>query len=131
MRKNKLILLILFILLLAVGVITFLLRFNQEGFTGSRVKNPDSYLLDIMKMNGTDLHTLDLRAGDALKIQFKTKSGSLYMEINAPDGTTLYCGNGKETTDFTVNVTQDGVYSIVVEARHAKGRIQIQCVKTE
>lgn len=131
MRKNKLILLILFILLLAVGVITFLLRFNQEGFTGSRVKNPDSYLLDIKKMNGTDLHTLDLQAGDALKIQFKTKSGSLYMEINAPDGTTLYCGNGKETTDFTVNVTQGGVYSIVVEARHAKGRIQIQCVKTE
>ena len=131
MRKNKLILLILFILLLAVGVITFLLRFNQEGFTGSRVKNPDSYLLDIERMNGTDLHTLDLQTGDVLQIQFETVKGSLYMEIKAPDGTVIYRGNGKETTDFTVNIRESGVYAIVVEARHAKGMIHIQCAQIE
>lgn len=56
MRKNKLILLILFILLLAVGVITFLLRFNQEGFTGSRVKNPDPYIWK--SMHRMELHCI-------------------------------------------------------------------------
>lgn len=113
-------------LLILAGVAVFLLCTNQEGFIGSRVKNPDEYLLDIEKMNGTDLHTLELREGDVLDIQFETVKGSLYMEIKAPDGTAVYRGNGKETTDFAVNIRESGVYTIVVEARHAKGTIHIQ-----
>lgn len=124
-KENKAVLILLPLLILA-GVAALLLCCNQEGFTGSRVKNPDAYLLDIEKMNGTDLHTLELRKGDVLQIQLETEKGTLYMEIKAPDGTTLYCGNGKETTDFTVNIRQSGIYTIVVKARHAKGTIHIQ-----
>ncbi|MDY4755281.1 MAG: PPC domain-containing protein [Candidatus Faecousia sp.] len=112
--------------LVLAGAAAFLFGYNQEGFTGSRVKNPDAYLLDIEKMNGTDLHTLELQEGDVLQIRFETAKGELYMEIKAPDGTTIYRGNGKETTDFAVNIRQDGVYAVVVEARHAKGTIHIQ-----
>lgn len=112
--------------LVLAGAAAFLLDYNQEGFTGSRVKNPDAYLLDIEKMNGTDLHTLELQEGDVLQIRFETAKGELYMEIKAPDGTTIYRGNGKETTDFAVNIRQDGVYTVVVEARHGKGTIHIQ-----
>ena len=108
--------------LLLLGAAVFLFCYNQEGFTGSRIKNPDAYRLD----NGTDLHTLELHEGDALQIRFETVKGSLYMEIKAPDGTAIYCGNGKETTDFTVNIPESGVYTIVVEARHAKGTIHLQ-----
>ena len=114
------------LLLFLAGVATFLFCYNQEGFTGSRVKNPDAYLLDIEKMNGTDLHTLELSRGDVLQIQFETEKGELYMEIKAPDGTSIYRGNGKETTEFTVNIRESGIYTIVVEARHAKGAIHIQ-----
>ena len=113
-------------LLLLAGAALFLFRSGREGFTGSRVKNPDAYLLDIERMNGTDLHTLELREGGVLQIRFETVKGSLYMEIKAPDGTTVYCGNGQETTDFTVNIPESGVYTIVVEARHAKGTIRVQ-----
>lgn len=113
-------------LLILAGVAIFQFCYNQEGFTGSRVKNPDAYLLDIEKMNGTDLHTLELQEGDVLDIQFETVKGSLYMEIKAPDGAAVYRGNGKETTDFTVNIRESGIYTIVVEARHAKGTIHIQ-----
>ena len=123
-KRNKTVLIVLFLLLLA-GLAVFLFCYNQEGFTGSRVKNPDEYLLDIEKMNGTDLHTLELQEGDVLDIQFETVKGSLYMEIKAPDGTSIYRGNGKETTDFTVNIRESGVYTVVVEARHAKGTIHI------
>ena len=112
--------------LVLAGAAAFLFGYNQEGFTGSRVKNPDAYLLDIEKMNGTDLHTLKLHEGDVLQIQFETEKGALYTEIKAPDGTTIYRGNGKETTDFTVNTPEDGVYTVLVEARHAKGTIHIQ-----
>ena len=52
--------------------------------------------------------------------------GEMHIEINAPDGTIIYRGNGKETTDFTVNIPEDGVYTVLVEARHAKGTIHIQ-----
>lgn len=115
-----------FLLLVLAGAAVFLFCSNQEGFTGSRVKNPDAYLLDIERMNGTDLHTLELHEGDVLQIQFETVKGSLYMEIKAPDGTALYRGNGKEPTEFTVNTPESGVYTVVVEARHAKGTIHIQ-----
>ena len=124
-KRNKAVLIVLSLLLLA-GIAVFLFCYNLEGFTGSRVKNPDAYLLDIEKMNGTDLHTLELSRGDVLQIQFETEKGELYMEIKAPDGTAVYRGNGKETTDFTVNIRESGVYTVVVEARHAKGTIHVQ-----
>ena len=113
-------------LLILAGVAIFLFCYNQEGFTGSRVKNPEEYLLDIEKMNGSDLHTLELREGDTLQIEFETGKGELYMEIKAPDGTAIYRGNGKETTDFAVNIRGSGVYTVVVEARRAKGTIHVQ-----
>lgn len=124
-NRNKIILSMLPLLFLA-GISTFLFCNNQEGFTGSRVKNPDAYLLDIQQMNGTDLHTLELHEGDVLQIQFETERGALYTEIKAPDGAAIYRGNGKETTDFAVNIQESGVYTIVVEARRAKGIIHIQ-----
>lgn len=126
MTKSKKAVLLVLPLLFLAGVAAFLFFYNQEGFTGNRIKNPDAYLLDIERMNGTDLHTLELHEGDVLQIQFETVKGSLYMEIKAPDGTTIYRGNGKETTEFTVNIRESGVYTIVVEARHAKGTIHIQ-----
>ena len=125
-KRNKAVLIVLPLLVLA-GISVFLSCSNRESFTGSRVKNPDAYLLDIKRMNGTDLHTLELREGDVLQIQFETDQGELYMEIKAPDGTAVYRGNGKETTDFAVNIRESGVYTIVVEARRAKGTIHIRC----
>lgn len=124
MSKLKIVIFALVLVLIA-GLAVFL-TYNQEGFAGSRVKNPDSYTLDIERMNGTDLHTLELKEGDVLRIRFATERGSLYMKITAPDGTVLYSGNGKETTDFTVNISESGVYTVVVEARKAKGIIRIQ-----
>lgn len=123
--RNKIILAVLPLVLFA-AVAAYLVSINQEGFSGSRIKNPDAFLLDIQQMNGTDLHTLELKAGDVLEILFETEKGSLYMEIKAPDGTTVYRGNGKEVTAFEVNIPLDGVYPIVVEARHAQGIIHIQ-----
>ena len=125
MKRNKAALIVLPLLILA-GVAIFLFCCNQEGFAGSRVKNPDAYLLDIEKMNGTDLHTMELHEGDVLQIEFETEKGSMYMEIKAPYGTSVYRGNGKETTDFTVNIRESGVYTVFVEARHSKGIIHVQ-----
>ena len=131
MTKSKKVILAAAFLLLLAGAAAFLFCYDQPGFTGSRVKNPDAYLLDIQRMNGTDLHTLQLQARDVLEIQFEATKGSLFMEIKAPDGTAIYQGNGTETTYFTVNIPKSGVYTVLVEARHAKGTIDIHLKEEE
>ena len=113
--------------LLILGLAAFLIIFNRPGFTGERIKNPNSYTVDIQKMNGTDSHTLYLTAGDVLQVAFKTEQGSLHMELTAQDGTLLYAGNGKEATAFEITVPETGTYTVTVEARHAKGTVHIQC----
>ena len=67
---------------------------SATTFDGSRVKNADSYQLDIKTMNCTDTHILELEQGDTLKIEFETENGNLSMKITAPDGTALYQGDG-------------------------------------
>ena len=69
---------------------------------------------------------MELSAGDTLAIQFETTKGTIYMEIKEPNGTLLYEGNGKGTTDFTVNISEGGAYSVRVEAHNAKGKVHIQ-----
>lgn len=115
-----------FILLLAAGLTAFLIVSNQPSFNGSRIKNPSSYTLDIQRMNGTDGHTMSLTAGDVLQVEYKTEKGSLHMGITAPDGGTLYAGNGKEATNFEINIPETGMYTLTVEARNAKGIIHIR-----
>ena len=122
MKKMKFIIPALLVLALAV----FLLLYAPEDFAGERVKAPDSYTLHIEQMNGTDSHTLSLRAGDVLQVAFQTEKGLLTMEITAPDGTQLYAGNGSEATEFTLNIAQSGDYAIAVEARRAVGVIDIR-----
>ena len=123
MKRNKF---SISVFLLSAVMAVVLSGCNQGEFTGSRVKNPVSYLLDIRLMNGNDVHSMNLNEGDVLQIRFETDKGELQMEIKAPDGTAVYNGNGKVATDFTMNITQSGVYTIEVEARKAKGIIHIQ-----
>ena len=97
---------------------------SATTFDGSRVKNADSYQLDIKTMNCTDTHTLELKQGDTFKIDFETENGNLSMKITAPDGTALYQGDGT-VKEFTVEAPMDGAYPIVVVGQKAKGSIHI------
>lgn len=102
--------------------------YHQQSFTGSCTVTPSSYRLDIERMTGTDKHALELDAGDALQIRFEARKGAVRMEIRAPD---LYAGNGKETTDFSVSISESGSYTVAVEARGARGEIYIQAKKKQ
>ena len=125
--KGKRIAVCLLALIAAALAVFFLVRGARSSgaFRGSCVKNSDSYTLDIENMNGTDGHTLELRQGNTLQIHFAIEKGSIKLSITAPSGAVLYTGNGMEATDFTVNIPADGIYAISVEARQAKGAIQI------
>lgn len=104
---------------------------GQNRFVVSHTADVVFYRLDIDRMTGTDRFTMELRAGDTLAVQFKTVKGPIYMEIKEPDKSSLYSGNGKGVSEFTVNISQSGTYSIYVEARHAKGTVYFQRIKVE
>lgn len=99
---------------------------GRDCFVGSRTVEAGSYRLDIDRTTGTDRFTMELRAGDMLAVQFETVKGSIYMEIKEPDESFLYAGNGKGMTEFSVNISESGTYSIYVEAHHAKGTVYTQ-----
>ena len=98
----------------------------QSCFVGSRITADGVYRLDIDRMTGTDWFTMELSAGDMLAVQFETVEGSIYLEIREPDETVLYAGNGEGVTEFTLNLSESGAYSIYVEACRAKGTVFIQ-----
>lgn len=128
MTKTKIVILALALVLTAVLVTFFAIYAagSRDGFTGNRVRNPDAYILDIEYMNGSDSHTLDLKAGDALAVHFETEKGSLKTEIRTPRGDILYAGDGKTAADFTLNIPESGTYTVTVRARHARGKINIR-----
>ena len=111
--------------ILAAGIIIFAAVYNQNEFVGDRNASSNSYSLKFERMTGTDEHTLELAAGDALKIHFEAAKGSVNMKITVPNGTELYTGNGRETADFAVNIPENGVYTVKIKARRAKGTVLI------
>jgi hypothetical protein len=114
------------LILCILGLAVFLTACGRDCFVGSRTAEAGSYRLDIDRMTGTDRFTMELSAGDTLADQFETVKGSIYMEIKEPDESSLYVGNGKGVSEFTVNIPESGTYSIYVEACHAKGTVYIQ-----
>ena len=114
------------LLLMVLGTGLVLMACGSKSLADSRTAGSDSYGLNIESMTGTDSCQMELQEGDVLAVHFETVRGSMELEIQVPDGSPLYQGNGKGVTEFTVNIPESGTYSIFVEAHHAKGIIQIQ-----
>ena len=123
---NRKVLTISLFLLCIMGLVVFLTTCSRNCFVGSRTVEAGFCQLDIDCMTGIDRFTMELSAGDMLAVQFETIKGSIYMEIKEPDESSLYAGNGKGMTEFSVNISESGTYSIYVEAHHAKGTVYIQ-----
>lgn len=116
-------------LLFGAGFVLIICLYFQDGFTGSRVKNPDGYFLDIDRMNGGDEHSLLLHSGDALGVEFRRDKGKLTLEIAAPDDSVIYSGNGSSTENFVLNIPEDGSYRICVNARGGAGYISVKLIQ--
>lgn len=61
-----------------------------------------------------------------LQVDFDIESGSIRLEISAPDGASLFAGNGTQAPHFTLNIPESGAYSLTVEALRAWGQLDIQ-----
>ena len=116
----------LLLLLMVLGTGLVLMACGSKSLADNRTADSDSYGLNVESMIGTDSCQMELQEGEVLAVYFETVRGSMCMEIQAPDESPLYQGNGKGVTEFTVNIPESGTYSIFVEAHRAKGIIQVQ-----
>ena len=114
------------LLLMVLGTGLVLMACGSKSLADSRTVGSDSYGLNVESMTGTDSYQMELQEGEVLAVHFETVRGSMCMKIQAPDGSPLYQGNGKGVTEFTVNISESGTYSIFVEAHRAKGTVSIQ-----
>ena len=106
------------LLLMVLGTVLMLMACGTKSLADSRTAGSDSYGLNAESMTGTDSYQMELQEGEILAIHFETVRGSMCMEIQAPNGNPLYQGNGKGVTEFTVNISESGTYSILVEAHN-------------
>ena len=104
------------LLLMVLGTGLVLMACGSKSLADSRTAGPDSYGLNVESMTGTDSYQMELQAGEVLAVYFETVRGSMRMEIQAPDGSSLYQGNGKGVTEFTVNIPESGTctYCILI-----------------
>ncbi|MGM9958084.1 MAG: hypothetical protein ACI32B_02430 [Erysipelotrichaceae bacterium] len=115
-----------------ISVIVLFLVFylnSHPGFSGSSVKNADVYIMDIERMNGTDLYSMEFKDGDEVSVDFETEKGEMYLKITGSDGKAVYEGNGKGVSLFIINIREKGVYSINLEAKKARGYVNIHLKK--
>ncbi|MGM9940460.1 MAG: hypothetical protein ACI32N_00515 [Bulleidia sp.] len=126
-KEVKVILAVLAVLCAAVGLWSS--NISVSTFTGSRIHNPDSYVLEAEIMNGTDYHEMTLQEGDVLELSFVSVSGDLKMKITDPDGTEIYQGDGKDVHTSEIVVHNSGIFTIDVKGSKASGSIHIRVRK--
>lgn len=131
MKKSWIVAIVILTLLVCAGAAALLLHGGTPEFTGSRVKNPDAYELTITRMNGTDSHTLTLQQGNRLQVHFETTAGEMALEIRDPAGSAIYSGDGKACTDFTLDIAQNGDYTIAVTAKQGGGSLKARVLPGE
>ena len=117
------------LLLMILGTGLVLMACGSKSLADSRTAGSDSYGLNVESTTGTDSYKMELQEGEMLTVHFETVRGSMCMELQAPDGSNAYTGNGTAATDFTLSISQSGTYTIAVTAVRAKGEIHIQVIE--
>ena len=116
---------------LVIAIVTGIMLLRRPvAFNGSRVANPDAFLLTFTAMNGADSHTLSLKSGDTLCVSFAVEKGKIDVTIQAEGQAPIYRGNGIQTSSFELPISEAGNYTIQIEAQRAAGTLEFQ-VKAE
>lgn len=120
------------LILLAVCAITGCgsMGFFSKESVFNEIKNPDSYSIGAEKLNTTLSAEYELKAGDSVKVSMVVVNGEFEITIGA-DGDPIYEGNGVGLGDFTVNIPEDGRYTISVEGKKGEGSLSFEINRAE
>jgi len=112
-------------LLVVFAVSVFLLSEYRDVFDGDCVKEDDRFTVDFLEMNRTETHTLELSKGDVLNVDFSLERGRTDLVIGIDGEEPIYRGDDITSGVFELIVPQDGVYTVTVSARHARGTVGV------
>lgn len=115
-------------ILLLGGAGGFLFWDTAYNFTGNyKTVSRDLYLADFESFNGEDIFEVDMNKGDKIHIDAHTDKGKLKLSFT-PAGSSVgeVISNIEDVnSDFTAD--ENGTYVVKVNARHAKGKVELKC----
>ena len=124
MRHRRIIIIVLCAALLIAGAIAVQRMISmQSRFDGTRVRNPDAYLLEFSCMNQDDAHSMRMEAGDQLRVEYEIQRGRVDVRVEAEDGEAIYRGDRVDSAGFALPVERAGAYTVSVHAEGAAGRL--------
>ena len=103
----------------------------QSRFDGTRVRNPDAYLLVFSCMNQDDAHSMRMEKGDLLRVECEIQRGRVDVRVDVDGGETLYCGDRVDSGSFALPAARAGTYAVSVHAENAAGRLSFTVEKAE
>ena len=101
----------------------------QSRFDGSRVRNPDAYLLTFSCMNQDDAHSMRMEAGDQLRVEYEIQRGHVDVRVETEEGETLYRGDHVDSASFALPAVRAGAYRVSVHAENAAGKLSFTVEK--
>ena len=101
----------------------------QSRFDGSRVCNPDAYLLTFSCMNQDDAHSMHMEKGDLLRVEYEIQRGRVDVRVETEEGELIYRGDRVDSGSFALSAARDGAYAVSVHAENAAGRLSFTVEK--
>lgn len=95
----------------------------QSRFDGSRVRNPDAYLLTFSCMNQDDAHSMHMEKGNLLRVEYEIQRGRVDVRVETEAGEMIYRGDRVDNGSFALPAAHDGEYGVSVHAENAAGRL--------
>ena len=106
-------------ILILVSVVSFS-ACNFTKFDGSRTGNESQLIMQYDVLNMTDSQKLKLAAGDILRFDVVSQSGSVDIQLQKGEEDPIYEGTDIPTSAFQVVIQDDGTYTVSVTGKRQK-----------
>lgn len=96
---------------------------QNKTFNGSKTGDEDYYDISFDILNTTDTHDFAMTQGESILVHIEKQSGDMKVAIQKDQDSPIYEGNGDVATDFSVDISEDGIYTVSVTGHNAKGQV--------
>ena len=96
---------------------------EKSVFDGSMAVNDDGFTMEYTVLNKEQTARISLAAGDQLQVTFAHAKGSVDVTVGMDGKEPLYKGSAQENAEFSLLVSETGLYRITVTGHQAKGRV--------
>ena len=114
------------IVLLTIAAILALSSCSQGGSVTVEETAPgQAYAVTMTDWNGTHTLTMNLSAGDEVRVEIQCSSGSVSLEMTGKSGSAPYSGKALSDMMFTVSAEEADSYTFEIKGSHATGSLGI------